>query len=130
MMLVAKNPPANAGDIREVGSIRGSRGAPGGGHGNARQYSCLENPQGQRSLADFSPCGHKELDTTERLSTTLLFGTADIGKVINVKRFCNLCSINIFFINIIASFVFQKSINSLDASKCIVYLEFLFWHHF
>ena len=94
------------------------------------QYSCLENPQGQRSLADFSPCGRKELDTTERLSTTLLFGTADIGKVINVKRFCNLCSINIFFINIIASFVFQKSINSLDASKCIVYLEFLFWHHF
>ena len=44
MMLVAKNPPANAGDIREVGSIPGSRGAPGGGHGNARQYTCLENP--------------------------------------------------------------------------------------
>ena len=31
------------------------------------QYSCLENPHGQRSLARYSPWGHKELDTTERL---------------------------------------------------------------
>ena len=52
---------------------------PGEGKGYPLQYSCLENPQGQRGLADFSPCGHKELDTTEQLSTTLLFGTADIG---------------------------------------------------
>ena len=33
------------------------------------QYSCLENPHGQRSLAGYSPWGHKELDTTEWLST-------------------------------------------------------------
>ena len=32
-------------------------------------YSCLENPHGQRSLAGYSPWGHKELDRTERLST-------------------------------------------------------------
>ena len=32
------------------------------------QYSYLENPHGQRSLAGYSPWGHKELDTTERLS--------------------------------------------------------------
>ena len=38
---VVKNPPANAGDIRDVGLISG---APGGGHGNPLQYSCLENP--------------------------------------------------------------------------------------
>ena len=36
---------------------------------NSLQYSCLENPYGQRSLADCSPRCHKELDTTERLST-------------------------------------------------------------
>ena len=30
---------------------------------------CLENPHGQRSLLDYSPCGHKELDMTERLSS-------------------------------------------------------------
>ena len=33
------------------------------------QYSCLENPHGQRSLVGYSPWGHKELDMTERLST-------------------------------------------------------------
>ena len=41
---MVKNPPANAGDIRDVGSTPGSRTSPGGGHGNPLQYSCLENP--------------------------------------------------------------------------------------
>ena len=44
MVLVVKNPPANAGDIRNSGSIPGSGGSPGGGHGNLLQFSCLENP--------------------------------------------------------------------------------------
>ena len=39
-----KGPPANAGNIRDVGSIPGSGRSPGGGHGNPLQYSCLENP--------------------------------------------------------------------------------------
>ena len=38
-------------------------------------YSCLENPHGQRSLAGYSPQGHKESDTTERKDTTLLLMT-------------------------------------------------------
>ena len=42
--LVVKNLPANAGDIRDVGSIPGLGRFPGGGHGNPPQYSCLENP--------------------------------------------------------------------------------------
>ena len=41
---VVKNPSANAGDIRDVGSIPGSGRSPGGGYGNLFQYSCLENP--------------------------------------------------------------------------------------
>ena len=41
---VVKNPPVNAGDIRDVGSIPGSGRSPGGGHGSPLQYSCLENP--------------------------------------------------------------------------------------
>ena len=41
---VVKNPPANAGDTRDVGSIPGSGRAPGGGSGNLLQYSCLGNP--------------------------------------------------------------------------------------
>ena len=43
MDLVVKNPSANAGDIRDVGSIPGS-GRSAGGHGNPLQYSRLENP--------------------------------------------------------------------------------------
>ena len=44
MVLVAKNPPANAGDIRDADLIPGSGRSPGGGHGNPLQCSCLENP--------------------------------------------------------------------------------------
>ena len=64
-----KNPNANAGDIREAGSIPGLGRSPQGGHGNPLQYSSLENRHGQRCLAGCSPQGQKELDMTERLST-------------------------------------------------------------
>ena len=47
----------------DLGSIPGLGTSPGGRHGNPLQYSCLENPHGQRSLAGYSPWGHKELDT-------------------------------------------------------------------
>ena len=43
-VLVVKNPPANAGDIRDRGSISGLGRSPGGGPANPLQYSCLENP--------------------------------------------------------------------------------------
>ena len=43
MALVVKNPLANAGDIRDAGSIPGLGRSPGGGHSNPLQYSCLEN---------------------------------------------------------------------------------------
>ena len=55
VVLVVKNSPANAGDLRDVGSIPGLGRSPGGGHGSPLQYSCLENPHGQRSLAGYSP---------------------------------------------------------------------------
>ena len=42
--LVVKHPSANAGDIKDVGSIPGSRRSPGEGQGNPLQNSCLENP--------------------------------------------------------------------------------------
>ena len=43
MSLAVKNPPANAGDIRDIGSIPGSGRSPEGGYGNSLKYSCLEN---------------------------------------------------------------------------------------
>ena len=61
-----KESTGNAGDL---GSIPRLGRSPGGGHGNPLQYSCLENPHGQRNLAGYSPWGLKESDTTERLST-------------------------------------------------------------
>ena len=42
-MLVVKNPPANAGDTRDMGSIPGLERSLGRGNGNPLQYSCLEN---------------------------------------------------------------------------------------
>ena len=42
--LVVKNPPANAGNAKDVGSIPRSERSPGEGRGNPLQYSCLENP--------------------------------------------------------------------------------------
>ena len=43
MALVVKNPPANAGDVRDAGWIPGLGRSPGGGHGHPLQDSCLEN---------------------------------------------------------------------------------------
>ena len=63
---VSKESTCNTGDL---GLIPGLGRSPGGGHGNPLQYSCLQNPHGQRSLVGYSSRGHKELDMTERLST-------------------------------------------------------------
>ena len=59
----------DAGDAGDADLIPGSGRYPGVGNGNPFQYSCLENPHGQRSLVGCSPWGHKESDTTEQLST-------------------------------------------------------------
>ena len=44
VVLAVKNPPVNAGDIRDTGSIPGLGRSPGGSYGNPLQYSCLEHP--------------------------------------------------------------------------------------
>ena len=62
---MVKNLLANAGDAGDKGSIPGLGSSPGGGRGNPLQYSCLENPHGQKSLVGYSPQGCKEPDTTE-----------------------------------------------------------------
>ena len=52
--LVVKNLPADAGDVRDVGLIPGLGRAPGGGHGNPLQYSCLKNPMDRGAWQDKS----------------------------------------------------------------------------
>ena len=61
-MLVVKNPPANAGDLRDEGLITGSERSPEEGHVNPLQY-CSEFHE-QRSLLGYSPEGHSESDAT------------------------------------------------------------------
>jgi len=60
VMLGAKNPPANVGDIRDAGLIPGLGRSPEEGKGNPLQYFCLENPIDRSKLQ-----GRKELDTAE-----------------------------------------------------------------
>ena len=74
MMVIQGFPGSSAGKesackAGDPGSIPGLRRSPGGGHGNPLQYSCLENPHGQRSLVGYSPWCHKQSDMTEQLST-------------------------------------------------------------
>ena len=59
-----KESACNAGD---PGWFPGSGRSPGERNGDPLQCSCMENPHGQRSLAGYSPRGHKNSDMTERL---------------------------------------------------------------
>ena len=52
---VGKESACNAG---EMGSVPGLGRFPGEGHGNSLQYSCLENPHGQKSLVGYTPWSH------------------------------------------------------------------------
>ena len=63
VVLVVKNLPANAGDVRDTSSIPESGRSPGEGNGNPHQYS--HPGESHRSLAGYSPQGRKEMDTTE-----------------------------------------------------------------
>ena len=67
-------------NVGDLGSIPGLGRSPGGGNGNPLQYSCLENPYGERSLAGYSPSGHKESDTTDQAqhSTHIVALTYDL----------------------------------------------------
>ena len=65
--LAGKESACNAGDL---GLIPGLGRSPGGGHGNALQYSCLENLHGQKGLAEYSPWGHKESNAIEHAHAT------------------------------------------------------------
>ena len=54
-MLVVKNPPDNAADLRDAGSIPGSGRSPGEGNGNPLLYSCLENPMDRGAMVGYGP---------------------------------------------------------------------------
>ena len=66
VVLVLKNPPAKAEDVRDSGSIPGSGRSPAGGHGNPLQYSCLQNPM-DRVAWQATVHRNAESDTTEEI---------------------------------------------------------------
>ena len=72
---MVKNPPVNAGESRDVGSIPGLGRFPGGGNGNPVQPSLPGESHRQRSLAGYSPWGHKE---SEQLSTSLFLAALSL----------------------------------------------------
>ena len=67
MVLEVKNLPANAGNVRDVGSIPGWGRSHGEGHGNPLQVFLPGESHGQSSQAGYSPWGHKGLDTSEAI---------------------------------------------------------------
>ena len=69
MALLVKNLPANAGDIRDAGSIPGSGRSPGGGHGNPLQYSSLENSIDSEAWQAVVHWAAKSQTRLKRLST-------------------------------------------------------------
>ena len=64
---MVKNPPANAGDTGDAGSIPGSGRAPGGGNGNQFQYSCLKNSMDRGAWQVAVHRVSKGLDMTEHI---------------------------------------------------------------
>ena len=74
-----KESARNAGD---PSSIPGSGRSPGEENDNPLQYSCLEDPHGRRSLADYSPWGRKESDTTEPLHVYVFKVSSQVALVI------------------------------------------------
>ena len=69
MALVVKNPPANAGELRDAGSVPGSGRYPGGEHVNPLQYSCLENPMDRTAWQATVQRVEKSLSWLKQLST-------------------------------------------------------------
>ena len=70
-----KESTCNVGDL---GSIPGLERSPEGRHGNPLQYSCLENPHGQRSLVGYHAWGLKELDTIKQVNFNINMMITDI----------------------------------------------------
>ena len=84
MALLVKNPPANAGDIRDVGLIPGSGRPLGGGHGNPHQYSYLQNPMDRGA---WSATVHEVANSQTQLKQLSMHANAgDTGSVSGLGR--------------------------------------------
>jgi len=76
MVLVIKNLPANAGDVKNAGSVPRLGRSPGGGHGDLLQYSCLENPMDRR----IRNMGRSTADLTQAFLSTSARGNCIVNE--------------------------------------------------
>ena len=111
VVLVVKNPPANAGDIRGTGLIPGSGRSYGEGTGNPLQYSCLENPMDRgtcwatvQRIVESQRDGHHWNDLAHTYTTLKLLQYFLSKNVISVNI---LHGINYIFIYIFYLFLFM-----------------------
>ena len=85
-----KNLPANAGDIRDVGSIPGLGRSSGGGHGNPLQHSCLENPTDERAWwaqpVGLQRAGHGDCDSTDAATLPVDAASATVELLSLLKK--------------------------------------------
>ena len=58
---MVENPPVNAGDIRDEGSLPAPGRSPGRGHRNTLQYSCLENPRQDKEAGGLQSMGSQRV---------------------------------------------------------------------
>ena len=91
VVAVVKNPPANAGDVREVGSVRRSGRSPGEGNGSPLQYSCLENPMDRGAWRATAHGITKSQTQLKRLSTQTCTHAHKIQGCISLN--CSLVSL-------------------------------------
>ena len=118
----SKESSCNMGDL---GLIPGLGRSPGGGHGNPLLYSCLENLQGQRGLAGYSPWGGKESDTTEWLSIHDILSSRVHQHIISL--FSLKCFFTCFAIQPFPSSQLYKLINNLSEKAMAPHSSTLAW---
>ena len=118
----------NTGDL---GSIPVLGRFPGGRHGNPLQYSCLEDPHGQRSLADHSPWGCKESDMTEQLSIAQHSTLWKLLLLVQIILSLQIILLTIFFILIFGMTLCDKrQIHFLTNAFMTIILLFLIFYLF
>ena len=89
-MLVVKNPPANAGDARDVDLIPGSGRSPEGGKWQPITKFLHGKFHGQRSLVGYSPWGHKKSDIIEVTEHSCTHSASSVQLLSCVRIFATL----------------------------------------
>ena len=117
--LVVKNLPANAGDIRDGGSIPRSGRSPGGGHDTPLQYSCLENPMDRGAWRATVHRVSKNRKRLKRLSTHVPF----LEQVVCVNSFRQLGGSRKFFLGFPGGPVLKSPLANAGDTSSIPSLE-------